>query len=170
MALEQRGRQTLLKKAPLSRRCIQGGYIWAHDGIGGMGRVRTCKDRGPIAPGVAEFNLPVGDLGSIDDMIQHLPCGIKQNWRHLLLVVFVAALSCNPGEVFINPFSRRVDRTMAVEESARIIPMAMLCCQGRKNTLTRPTAAHVKKTWLPPIPRIGVRICHSVIKMEIDNY
>ena len=40
-------------------------------------------------------------------------------------------------------------------------PMAALCCQDRKKALNRPMAVHVNKTWPPPIPNMGVRICQS---------
>ena len=66
-----------------------------------------------------------------------------------------------PVQVFISPFSRRVCSTIAVEERDRVRPTATACCHGRKMRDTPVIAILDRRTCVPPIPSMGVRICQS---------
>ena len=63
-----------------------------------------------------------------------------------------------PAEVFISPFSARDCNTMAVDDMASVMPMAMAALSGvPKTSAAAATSKVVASTWSPPRPRIGVR-------------
>ena len=67
-----------------------------------------------------------------------------------------------PPSVPIRFFSFRVCSTIAVDDSASVIPTATAVCHGRPaSTPTPASSTVVTATCRPPSPRIGLRISHS---------